>query len=95
MLADPTLLPLTFGGAFGAVAPSKIRMFCGLTVTDGLSLLSEMKTPPLGAGCAKVTGKATVSPTRSVTLAGSTIPLGTLTTVTLAVVSAIFGRALA
>ena len=55
IFADPTLLPVTFGGAFGAVLPSKIRMFCGLTVTDGLSLLSEMKVPPLGAGCAKVT----------------------------------------
>jgi hypothetical protein len=42
MVADPTLLPVTFGGAFGIVAPSKIRMFIGLTVAVTLAVVSAM-----------------------------------------------------
>ncbi len=95
MLADPTLLPVTFGGAFGTVFAfenNDVRWAHGYR---GVVAAEGDENTAAGAGWAKVTGKATVSPTRSVVLAGSKIPLAELTTVTLAVVSAIFGRALA
>jgi hypothetical protein len=87
--ADPILIPFTFGGADGANAPCEMKIFIGVTVTLEVSLLvSVMKTPPDGAGFVKVTWNGAESPGATVTLAGTRM---SLTTVTLALVLAMFG----
>ena len=67
----------------------------GVIVTFVMSLLaSVMVTPPDGAGADRVIGNATDWPGPTVILEGRTIVPG-LTTLTLALVSAIIGNALA
>jgi hypothetical protein len=79
----------------GAVAPSGIETVVGATVTFEVSLLaSDTVTPPAGAGVPKVTANEADWPNPTDRFAGKPIIPGT-TTITLAVVSGTFGRALA
>ena len=55
MVADPKLTPVTCGTAVGVVAPSKNRMFGGLTDTMEESLLASATYMTLGAGLVRVT----------------------------------------
>jgi hypothetical protein len=93
MVAEPTATAVTFG-CEDCVWPAPMMMFTGDTVTFVGSLeVSAMNTPPLGAGLAKTTVTVWNWPGPSVTLGG--IKLMSLRTVTKAVVSAMFGGALA
>ena len=84
MVATPKPTPVTFGGPFEVVAPCGMKMVAGDMVTfEVSSLVRLMKAPPAGAPVAKLTGKSTVSPGASVTLAGKIIG-DELRTVTLA-----------
>ena len=57
--AVPKLTPVTLGTEVGVVAPSRIKTLAGETVRMEVSLLaSATKTPPAGAGLARVTWKA-------------------------------------
>ena len=79
----------------GVVWPAAILTVAGETVTFVVSLLlSVTVTPPAGAGAGKVIVNAVERFGPTVTLEGRTM-VPALTTVTLAVVSAIFGSALA
>ena len=76
MSAEPKLTPLTFGGVAGAVASPGMKTSEGVTVTIVESLVtSETNTPPEGAGAERVTGKVTVAPSGTVTLAGKVSPV--------------------
>ena len=95
MLADPKLTPLTCGCVDGVVCPAAMLTLVGDTVTFVVSLLLRVTvTPPAGAAVPSVTANCadwlgpTVMPEGSVIVPGAA-------TVTLAVVSATFGRALA
>ena len=95
MLADPKLTPLTCGCVSGVVLPAAIVTLEGEMFTRVVSLLlSVTVTPPAGAAVPSVTGNATDWPGGTVTWAGRLIVPGGRT-VTLAVVSAISGKALA
>src|SRR5271166_2873678 len=95
MVANPKLMPVMVGCVVGAVAPAAMKMLAGVMVTLEVSLLpSIMVTPPATAGLAMVTGKVADCPRPTVAFAGMTIAPA-LPTVTLAVVSGIFGSALA
>ena len=79
----------------GVVWPAAILTVAGDTVTFVVSLLlSVMFTPPTGAGVPKVIVNAADWPGPTVMPLGRPMVPGAVT-VTLAVVSAIFGRALA
>jgi hypothetical protein len=71
-MADPRSMPFT-AARVDAVAPCAKKM-AGVTVTfEGSLLVSVMKTPPDGAGCAKVTRYAAGWPGASVMAAGRMI----------------------
>lgn len=75
MLADPAPTPDTVIATRALVAPSGMVKVLGNTVAiEELLLASVMDKPPAGAAAPNVTGKLTVLPTGTVTLAGSTIP---------------------
>src|SRR5947209_8281242 len=91
IVADPKFTPVTCGVTLGAVLPSRTITVAGDIVTFDVSLLeSERKTPPTGAGLARVTGKGADCPNCTDTLPGRMMPL---CTVMLAVVSRISGSA--
>ena len=95
MFADPKFTPLTCGCVAGVVWPPAILTVAGDTVTFVVSLLlSVTVTPPVGAGAGRLIVNAVERFGPTVTLEGRTM-VPALTTVTLAVVSAIFGSALA
>lgn len=77
------------------MAPAAMKTLAGVMVTLVVSLLpSIMVTPPATAGLLMVTGKVADCPRPTVAFVGITMePAGP--TVTLAVVSAMFGSALA
>jgi len=75
MVTDPALLPVTVGVERGAFMPAGTKKLAGDTVAVvGLLLVSAIETPPSGAAVPNVTGKFTVSPGATVTLAGRMIP---------------------
>ena len=79
----------------GVVLPALMVTLAGETVTRVVSLLLRVTvTPPAGAAVPSVTGKLTGWLGATDMLAGRLIVPGAMT-VTLAVVSATFGRALA
>ena len=89
------MTPVTCGCAAGVVCPAATVTLAGEIVTLVVSLLLKLTvTPPAGAAVPRVTAKAadwvgpTVTPDGSVMVPGAT-------TVTLAVVSGIFGKELA
>ena len=95
ILDDPKLIPLTCGCVSGVVLPALIVILAGETVARLVSLLLRVTvTPPAGAGVPSVTGKVADCPGATDTLAGRLMVPGGMT-VTLAVVSATFGGALA
>jgi hypothetical protein len=95
MFADPKFTPLTCGCVAGVVCPAAILTVAGDTVTFVVSLLlSVTVTPPDGAGVPKVMVNAVDWPGPTAMPVGRLIVPGAVT-VTLAVVSATFGRALA
>ena len=74
IIADPLLMPFTFGADKAVVAPCAMKMLVGPTVTFEVSLLvSVIKTPFAGAGLANVTWNGAESPAATVTLAGKRI----------------------
>jgi hypothetical protein len=87
-------MPFTCGCVTGVVAPAGIRMLGG-TVTFEASLLeSDTVIPPAGAGMGRVTANAADWPRPTVVFAG--MPMAPIfVMVTFAVVSAMFGSALA
>ena len=94
MVADPTPAPVTCGCVAGVVAPAAIDTLAGTVTLDG-SLLSRVTvSPPAGAACDKVTANTADCPKPTAVVPGTLIDSGPCT-VTLAVVSAMFGRALA
>ena len=77
------------------VCPAAMLTLVGDMVTFVVSRLLRVRvTPPAGAGVPSVTGNATAWPGPTIMPEGRVMVPGA-TTVTLAVVSAIFGRALA
>src|SRR5215472_16258189 len=95
MFADPKLTPVTCGCVAGVVCPAAILTLAGDTVTLVVSLLlSVTVTPPAGAAVPRVIAKAADCPGATTTLEGKVMVPGAAT-VTLAVVSATLGRALA
>jgi len=95
MLADPKLTPVTCGWIAGVVCPAAIVTVVGETVTLAVSLLDRATvTPPDGAAAGNVTANAADWLGPTVTFDGRPM-VPALTTVTLAVVSAMLGRELA
>ena len=95
ILDDPKLTPLICGCVSGVVLPAAIVTLAGETVARLVSLLLRViVTPPGGAAVPRDTGKVADCPGATDTLAGRLIVPGGMT-VTLAVVSATFGEALA
>lgn len=95
IVADPRLIPFTFGCVAGLIEPALIETVAGVIVTLLLSLLvSVMATPPEGAGAERAIENDTDWPGPTTTFDGRTMFPG-LATVTFAVVSAINGNALA
>src|SRR5579864_4847854 len=95
MLAAPKFTPVTWGCAAGVVCPAAMVMLLGDIVTFVVSLLlSATVTPPAGAAVPRVTANAADWLGPTVTLEGSVMVPGA-TTVTLALASAMLGRALA
>ena len=92
MLADPKLTPVTCGCEAGVVCPAAMLTVAGDTVTLPVSLLdNDTVTPPAGAAVGRVTAKAADSVGPTVTPAGKPM-VPALTTVMLAVVSAMLGN---
>ena len=61
MVADPILIPLSWGWDAGAVEPPGIKMLAGETLTrDELLLVNVTVTPPAGAAVLNDTGNAAV-----------------------------------
>jgi hypothetical protein len=88
-------MPVTRGGVNGAIEPAAMRTVDGAIVTFVTSLLTRLiVTPPVGAGADRVTGNAADWPGPTVILDGRMMVPG-LTTLTVALVSAISGKALA
>src|SRR5271165_2596002 len=95
MVAYPRLMPEICGVVEGVVAPAATKTLAGEIVSDeGTLLLSAIVTPPVGAGVDKLTGNTVVKFCPTTAKAGRTTA-GGVTTVTLAVVSAIAGSELA
>jgi hypothetical protein len=93
MIADPPLIPVTVVTTRGAiVTPCGMKKVDGDTVALVGSLLTNvMYTPPAGAAVPSVTGKFTVAPGVTATLAGNRMPPAAgCVTVTLAVALAMF-----
>ena len=89
------MTPVTCGCVAGVVCPAAIVTVVGEIVTLAVSLLDKATvTPPAGAAAGNVTANAAVWLGPTVTFDGRPI-VPALTTVTLAVVSAMFGRELA
>ena len=96
MVADPKLIPLTCGCMAGVVEPAAMITLAGVTLTfDGSLLASVTVMPPAGAAAGKVIENATDWPSPTLPLDDTWIAPPGLATVTLAVVSATLGRALA
>ena len=90
MIADPILMPLSFGAEAVVVALCGMKMFVGVIVAfEGSLLVRVMNTPPHGAAPAKVTWNPTVSPGATVTLAGRRIWPGAMAVPTVIVALAV------
>jgi hypothetical protein len=88
-------MPVTRGGVNGAIEPAAMVTVEGAMVTFVRSLLTRLiVTPPVGAGADRVTANVADWPGPTLTPGGRTIVPG-LTTLTVAPVSAISGKALA
>jgi hypothetical protein len=56
IIADPIVMPFTFGADVAVEAPCGMKILVGPTVTfDGSLLVSVMNTPFAGAGLASIT----------------------------------------
>ena len=76
MVADPRLMPFTFGITAGVVEPAGTKILRGVTVmVSVLLLVRPMNTPPAGAGAPKAIGYRTERPGATVAPVGKTIPL--------------------
>ena len=94
-LDEPKFTPLTWGCVSGVVLPAGIVTLEGETTTRVVSLLLIVTvTPPAGAAVPSVTGNVANWPGATDKFAGRLIVPGG-TTLTLAVVSVTFGKALA
>jgi hypothetical protein len=95
IFAVPRLMPLICGCTAGAIWPAAMATLDGVTVTFEESLEDSVTvTPPAGAAADRVTVNGVDWPSPTVALVGRrTCPKGM--TVTLAVVSAMFGKRLA
>ena len=94
MLADPRLMPVIVGCWVGAVAPCAMETLDAEIVTFDGSVLASAMVTAAGAAADKVTGNAMVWLNPTLGLDGTLIG-PKISTVTLAVTSAMFGRLLA
>ena len=94
MVADPILTPVIVGCRVGAVAPCAMVTLDAEIVTFEVSLLARATVTAEGADADKVTGNETVWLNPMLGLDGTLIG-PKISTVTLAVTSAMFGRLLA
>src|SRR5664280_2788092 len=94
MLADPILTPVIVGCWVGAVVPCAMEILDTEIVTFDGSVLASATVTAEGAGADKVTGNGMVWPNPTLGLGGRLID-PKISTVTLAVTSAMFGRLLA
>ena len=95
MAVDPMFMPLTVGCVEGVVCPAAMVTLAGETATlEESALASETVTPPAGAADDRVTARAADCPSPTVTPDCRVID-PKVTTVMVAVVSTMFGRAFA
>jgi hypothetical protein len=94
IVADPKLMPVTCGCTAGVVWPAGMVTADGEIVTFVVSLLPKVTVVAVGASPLRLTAKVTGWFRGAFVLSG-TIMAPRVTTVTLAVVSARFGRSLA